>query len=248
LNQFFSIFYAIAAIAASSAALGAPPNAKALVKDADRARGTLAEGAKWHVRLENNEGTEITTQEYDVKVLGTDVIAEATFPPKNKSDTLLFNAQKLWFFKPGLKKPVAFSKRQRLSGIASNGDIAASNYVQDYTAKLTGEDKTLSEPTWVIELTAKTEDATYDRIRYWITKKKHLGIQALILSAQGKPLKKITVKYDNMIKTAKGEIPFMSKMVIEDVTFPDKKSTMFYETPVAAKLSPAIFNINNLSR
>lgn len=239
------------ATTASSAPTTTPsgtPSASELVKFADRARGTISQGAKWHVFLENKDGEDTTKQEYEVKVLGSDALAETTFPPRNKGDTLLFNDQKLWFFKQGLKKPVAFSKKQRLSGVAANGDIAASNYVRDYEAKIIGDDKIGNDDAWLLMLTAKTSDATYDKIRYWITKKSRLGMQAEIQSTQGKPLKKITVEYANTLTTVEGEIPFMSKMIIQDITFPNKVSTMVYETPTAAKLAPSLFNVNNLTR
>ena len=45
---------------------------------------------------------------------------------------MLFNDRTIWFIKPGLRKPVSISARQRLVGDAANGDIATTNYARDY--------------------------------------------------------------------------------------------------------------------
>ena len=59
---------------------------------------------------------------------------------------MLFNDRIIWFVKPGLRRPVSISARQRLSGDAANGDIASTNYARDYEGTLAGEEAVNGEP------------------------------------------------------------------------------------------------------
>jgi hypothetical protein len=117
-----------------------PPSADVLMEDSDRARGGLVEGLTWTVDLESAENGSTTSRTYQVRGKGDNALAETMAPVRNKGEIILFNHRTLWFFKPGLKKPVAISARQRLSGQAANGDIASTNYRRDYAATVVGEE------------------------------------------------------------------------------------------------------------
>ena len=106
---------------------GAAPTAEELLQEADRARGGLEQGIRWELDLlSKGDGSEQSVH-YIVKAYQQDALVEATAPGRNKGETMLFNDKNLWFFKPGIKKPVAISPRQKLMGQAANGDIAATN-------------------------------------------------------------------------------------------------------------------------
>src|SRR5688500_3017499 len=114
----------------------ATPAAEELLKDADRARGAAEDGISWEIDVETLEDGQTNKVHYLVKVKGNDALAEATAPARNKGEMMLFNDRNLWFFKPGIKKPVAISARQKLMGQAANGDIASTNYYRDYDGKV----------------------------------------------------------------------------------------------------------------
>jgi hypothetical protein len=57
-------------------------------------------------------------------------LAEYLEPLRSKGSRILQVGRNMWFTKPGLRKPVAISPRQRLTGQAAIGDIAATNYTQ----------------------------------------------------------------------------------------------------------------------
>ena len=135
--------FLLAAMSVSVRAMAADPTAEEILKDADRGRGSAAvtEGIVWDVMVESDDGSTQNSLTYAVKVKGADALAEATAPARNKGETMLFNDRNIWFFKPGLKKPVAISPRQKLMGQASNGDIASTNYARDYDGTITGSEK-----------------------------------------------------------------------------------------------------------
>lgn len=238
------------ALMLSIPAFAADPTPEDLLKDADRARGSVAvqEGITWDVKVDSagDDGTNSIT--YDLKVKGVDALAEAVAPTRNKGETMLFNDRSIWFFKPGLKKPLAISPRQKLMGQAANGDIASTNYARDYDGKITGSEKIEDQDTWKLELKAKAKNVTYDSIRYWISKKDRLGIKSEFLTVSGEVFKRATFEYKNTMASAGKTLPFVSKMVITDALNTKNVTTLIYNNPKSAKLADSIFNVNNLTR
>jgi len=219
----------------------AAPTAVEILQKSDRARGGLSEGLSWKVKLKNQDGT---GAEYEVQVKGVNVIARCFAPARQKGETFLFNDRNLWIYKPGLKKPVSLSPRQRLSGQAANGDIATTNYARDYEAKIEGTEKIDGKEVYRPFLEAKEKNITYHKIRYWITKDRFLGVKADFLTLEGDVFKSATFEYQHKLSGK----PFVSKMVITDAKKASETTSLIYSEPKAAALSDSIFNVNNLTR
>src|SRR5690554_2215862 len=117
--------------------------AEELLSASDRTRGSAAsaEGIAWKAEVISHENGETTKATYLIKARENNAIAEIIAPARQKGETILFNDRVLWFYKPGLKKPVSISARQKLMGQASNGDIASTHYARDYEGKIVGEEK-----------------------------------------------------------------------------------------------------------
>ena len=115
-----------------------------------------------------------------MKARGDDALVEALAPARYKGEIMLFNDRTIWFVKPGLRKPVSISARQRLTGLAANGDIASTNYARDYEGTIVGEEAVDGDPAWKLELKARAKNVTYDRIRSWISKKRRLGAEGRV--------------------------------------------------------------------
>ena len=236
------------AAGAAPAAAVAAPDAAQLLKDSDRARGAVGEGISWDIDVQTFDDGSTSQILYKVKVKGVDALAEALKPARNKGETMLFNDRNLWFFKPGLKKPVAISARQKLMGQAANGDIASTNYYRDYEGTIAGSEKVNGEDCFKLDLKAKAKNVTYDGIRYWITKKGHLGWKAEFLTVSGEMFKSATFKYGNKIKIDNKDLPFISQMDIADALKPGSHTLIQYTEPHAEPHPDSLFNINNLVR
>ena len=104
-----------------------------------------------------DEGT-TTSRTFLVKARGLDALVEALAPARYKGEIMLFNDRSIWFVKPGLRKPVSISPRQRLTGDAANGDIATTNYARDYEGTITGESTVDGDPVSYTHLTLPTSD------------------------------------------------------------------------------------------
>jgi hypothetical protein len=241
---------ALLALALSAApAPAAAPDPVALLRDSDLRRGGLEKGITWTLTVESTEEGVTTTRRMLVRARDVDALAETVAPPRHKGEVYLFNDRNLWYLKPGLRRPIAISARQRLQGEASNGDVASTNYVRDYAGTVVGEDVVDGEPAWRLDLVARSKDVTYDRIRYWISKKRRLGLKAEFLTVGGDLFKTATFRYGNRLRLPGGEeIEFISTMTITDAMGAGGVTVLRYETPRPETHAPSLFNVNNVVR
>lgn len=223
-------------------------DAQDLLKASDQFRGGTQSGIEWQVRLRTVENGKSSDRTFSVKVKGVDALVEALSPAKFKGEIYLFNDHTMWFFKPSLKKPIAISARQKLSGQAANGDIAATNYARDYTAKLEKSEKVKGVMAQVLLLKAKSDQVTYDQIRYWVSEKSKQALKAEFMTLQGKPFKVATFEYKNTLSSGGKRNPFLSRVTIIDAKFNKNRSVMDYSHVSPASFPSALFNVNNLSR
>lgn len=240
--------FVIVTILSGAAGFAQAPTADQLLKDADRARGGLATGITWNATVSvKGDGPE-SSRTFLVKARGDDALVEALAPPRYKGEIMLFNDRTIWFVKPGLRRPVSISARQRLHGDAANGDIASTNYARDYEGTVVGEETVDGQETWKLELKARARNVTYDRIRYWVSKKGHLGVKAEFLTVGGDVFKTATFEYGNRARTPAGVFDFVSRMVITDATGAGTVTTISFGPPKVETHPPSMFNINNVMR
>lgn len=225
-----------------------PPKPDLLLKASDRARGGLSSGLAWNLKLTSQTGDQKTDFEYQIKVKDTFVLAKCTAPARSKDEVFLFLDKNLWIHKPGLKKPMSLSTRQKLVGQAANGDIATTNYFRDYTATVAGEETVAGVKCWKLNLKAKSTDVTYDQINYWVSQDKMLGLQAEYLTLQNEVFKKATFEYKNTIRADGKSIPFVSQITIVDAKDANLKAILVYSQPQAEQLSESLFNVNKLGK
>lgn len=235
----------------SSLAHAAAPSAADLLSASDRARGAAraTKGLSWTSEVTSVENGDTSNVTYEVKVLGNDALAEVKSPPRQKGELVLFNDRTLWFFKPGLKKPVNISPRQKLIGQAANGDIASTQYARDYEA--TGPataDIVENTKTWRLDLKAKAKNVTYDRIRYWISQDNKVAVRAEFLTLAGEKFKVAEFQYGNDIVLAGKKLPFVSEMKISDANNAQNVTTLRYKNPREEAHRAGLFNVSSLTK
>lgn len=224
----------------------AAPDAQALLKQSDRARGGGLPGIVWEIRLLSRDG-EKGAEEQRLQVRATDQasLAEVVEPARSVGTKLLQVERNMWLSKPGLSKPIPISPRQRMSGQASNGDIAATNYAGDYEAQLAGTETLGDEVCHVLDLSAKHKRTTYDKIRYWVSVKRGVGIKAEFYSLSGKLIKSARFDYDNTIEFEGKRIPFVSRMVIRDALV-DAETAMDFGAAKVKKVAASEFDLGQM--
>ena len=220
---------------------------KEILEKADEARGNM-EGVEWTIKIESIEGGRKQVRTLIIKARDFNSLAEFTSPPKVKGRKLLMIDRNMWFVKPGLRKPVPISPRQKLIGGASNGDIASTNYAGDYKVTNASEELVNEESCYLYDLTATNKKATYDRIKYWISKKRLVGVKADFFTVSGKMFKSATFEYDNSIMVQDRARSFVSKTVITNAVIKEDITTMIYRNVKIKRIPYSAFNLNLLVR
>lgn len=219
----------------------------AIIREADLSRGN-SEGVVWDVKVEEATGSKKTVGEYQVSGKGYNSLVEFTAPANTKGRKLLMVERNMWFIRPGLSRPVPISPRQRLLGSAANGDLASTNYGGAYVIEKMAEAKVGEKDCYLFDLKAATNNATYDRIRYWVAKDSTVGVKAEFLTSSGKLLKSATFEYDNQAEFQGKARKFISKMVIHDPAATDSVTTLTFRNVRATPVPDSKFNLNLIAR
>jgi len=168
-------------------ARAAEPTADDLVRRYDEVMSPKTFDAVMEMVAHRQDGS---TRSYKLRVLksGSDK-TRAWFvePAAAKGQEMLKVGDNLWVYMPNLKRALRIASRESFQGgDFNNGDILRVNYVADYTAKLLPE---ADAGSWQLELSAKSSEASYDRIKLWLSKDKRLPLRAEYYAASGKLLR-----------------------------------------------------------
>ncbi len=246
----FRLFSILLVLGWSATTFAAEPVEKSpaeIIALSDRARGNV-DGIEWVARLTARE--QGRTQERTLKIQFRDdsSLAEFTAPRKVKGRMLLMKDRNMWFIKPGLRKPVPISPRQKLMGGASNGDIASTDYAGDYRAKYLREEAVNGKPCYLFDLKSIHKHTTYDRILYWVNKHDGVAEKAEFYTVSGKHFKTAVFEYDNRITIDGQAVPFISKMTITNAVLKSEVTTMTYHDVEVKSIPTARFNLNLLAK
>lgn len=223
-------------------------DAKAVLRRADRARGS-GEGVTWDVRVTSREGGREETLDFNVKNRGFDMLAVYTAPPRQRNAKLLMVNRNMWFCKPGLSKPVPISQRQRLLGKAAYGDLASTNYAEEYEPTVRPDEELDGRWCHVLDLKALSSRTTYDRIRYWVDRESGLGLQARFFTLSGKAIKVARMEYANRVPDRQGNPEdFISRIVIRDELLGKGETTIEFSPPALKPLPDSLFDLNLLNQ
>lgn len=214
-----------------------------ILEVSDRARGGGLPGVEWTLDMMTVEPHRDDFREVlQIEAVDNYSLATTKFPKRIAGGKLLQVRKNMWYAKPGLRKPISISPRQKLSGPAANGDIAATNYAKEYNAKLLGIQDINGEKAYVLALDGKSKWVTYDKIKYWVSVEKLVPVRAEFYTVSGKLFKYATFESENTIEFNGKTIPFVSKMEIIDSIKKGTKSTLLYTDVKAKELSPLDFS------
>jgi len=182
----------------------------AALLEAEKARGILTgnQGVQWTVNVSGTKNAKFVATSQ-----GGKIFAEVIEPADATGRRYLAESDgNMWFWKPGLSRPVSVSKRQRLSGDAAIGDIASTSFVDGYKVEGSEAGDVNGEAATVYTMKSNSPGDTYAMIKYWVTTKGNLGKKAEFYAKSGTLIRSSTMDYNN---TAGGR-PFLSQMVIVD--------------------------------
>lgn len=245
--KYVLILIILTAVASHASAGPEGPTPRQILEKADAARGNV-EGIVWEIDIVSMENGREQQRRLRVSAKNFNSLAEFLAPAKVKGQKVLMRDRNMWFIKPGLRKPVPLSPRQKLLGTASNGDIASTNYAGDYEVTEMVEDRFNGEECYRFDLQATNKKVTYDRIVYWVSKDRLVGTKADFYTVSGKLFKTATFEYGNHITVNGSQAPFVSRMTIIDTVLKKNRTVMSYKEPKTESVSDAKFNLNLLVR
>lgn len=126
-------------------------------------------------------------------------LTEYLSPEREEGTKMLKLKDRLWIYSPTTDRTVQISGhllRQSVMG----SDLSYEDMMEDreltevYDATVTSEEQIDGRNTWVLELTAKVEDATYQRRKMWIDQERYVPLKEELYAKSGQLLKKTTMK------------------------------------------------------
>jgi outer membrane lipoprotein-sorting protein len=188
----FLIGFLLTCVLVGRAAPPATPDAEALLKRSDAYRNGWS-SYFLHVKITSYEsGKSDEVKLYDVSQKGTEKTYVEFMSPREKGQHLLMLGDDMWIYLPDTSRPVRITPLERLSGDASNGDIARTNYAVDYTPAYVRTEKVGAEDCYVLDLAAKRKGATYQRILFWVRVQDARPVKAEFYLTSGKHIKSAT--------------------------------------------------------
>lgn len=234
---------ALPRIALSDADTPPARETREILAEADRARGNL-EGVTWTLRLVSSDPKGGDSMLLEVRARSFDVLATTLEPARSKGEKLLIRKENMWFHKPDVSKPVPISKRQKLLGQAAYGDIATTDYAGDYAATWLGNEQVDGRWCWIYDLRANSNNATYDRIKYWIDQRELTGLKAEYFTVSGKLFKTAFMEYDNRVSRDGGLKPFISRITILGRLVDSERTVLTFTRPTLEVLPDYIFDLS----
>jgi hypothetical protein len=143
----------------------------------------------------------------------------------------------MWIYLPDTSRPVRITPLERLSGDASNGDIARTNYAVDYSPAYLRTEKVGAEECYVLDLTAKRKGATYQRIVYWIRVTDARPVRAEFYLTSGKHIKSAT--FDEY--TQSGGKSLLHRLTLYDEIRHNSRSVLEYTGTGPRELPDKLF-------
>lgn len=179
--------------------------------------------------------------QYDVLTKGyAKTLIETKAPATERGNSFLMLDRALWIFARDVSQPVRVSFQQRLLGDVANGDLARANFVGDYTPTLVK----VTPQYYVLNLQAKNEEVTYDRVIFVVEKNTLRPHTAQFFAASGKLLK--TGTYDHYQMMAGAMRP--TRLVFENPLIKGQTSVITYDDMVSENQPDKYFTKDYLKK
>lgn len=176
----------------ASAASLSDADAQTLLKQSDLRRNGWSSYVG-RVKITNYESGKAGEEHlYQVSQKGADKTHVEFLSPREKGSFLLMLGDDMWVYLPDTSRPVRITPLERLTGDASNGDVARTNYSYDYDATYLRREKCGETDCDVLELTAKRKASTYHKIVYWLRAADARPVKAEFYLTSGKHIKSAT--------------------------------------------------------
>jgi outer membrane lipoprotein-sorting protein len=162
-------------------------------------------------------------------------------PEREKGREILRLKDDIWSFVPSIGRIVRIADRDSFAGgDFSNADVLRVDWLDHYKTKIL---KDLPKQ-WIIELDARTSEASYARMRLWVDKASGQPVQQLYYDSQGTLLKRClygdTRNFDGITRP--------SRLVMENVISRQKSELIVLSIQKVSGFPESRFIIDNLGK
>ena len=215
------------------------PDADAILKkvDANMTSKTLVSTSEMVIYGRRNSRT-ITAKGYaegDKKSF-----SEYLSPEREKGTKMLKLDDRLWIYSPSTDRTIQLSGHMLRQSVMGS-DLSYEDMMEDrkmtemYNAKIIGEETIDGRKTWILEMIAKVDDATYEKRKTWVDQERYIPLKEELFAKSGQLLKKIELSevkqygsrwyptrmnYKDMLKEGKGTDFVVTEMQF-DVKIPE---------------------------
>ena len=161
-------------------------------------------------------------------------------PEREEGTKMLKLDDNLWIYNPSSDRTIQLSghmlKQSVMGSDLSYEDMMEERELMEvYKAGIEGQETIDGRKTWVLELNAKVDDATYEKQKLWVDQERFVPLKQEMYAKSGKLLKQVTLSdvkkfgdrwqptrmnYKDMLKDGKGT-DFILKDVQFDANIPD---------------------------
>jgi outer membrane lipoprotein-sorting protein len=236
------LLLALSLAAITITATAAAPTGDQILSNVDRTRNGWSSFTV-DVKINNFRGDKpVNENAYQVFIKGTDRTLVKFMSPEDKGKSLLMLDEGMWLYLPSASRPVRVTPLQRLSGNANNGDIAQTNLAANYSAVAAGEETIGGKAAYILDLTAKRKNATYQNVRLWVNKSDLTPMQAEFRLTSGKATKRVEyLEYDTY-----GSQKMVRRQVMYDLLRKDQRTIVEYRNYTQKELADKLFNRNSM--
>lgn len=190
-------------------------------------------------------GKEPKRANYEVLIKGRDKTIIKTLDPSiDRGTSLLMIDYDLWVFLQNISKPLRISLQQRLIGEVANGDLARANFSGDYNPTLARMEKIDGKDHYVLELLAKDERVTYNKVILWIQANNFHPLKAEFYAVSGRMLKACT--YENYQQVLGRLRP--TRLILDDPLVKGQRSVLEYSGMTLMKFPEKFFTKDYLKK
>jgi outer membrane lipoprotein-sorting protein len=233
----FLIGFLLTCVLVSRAATAGVPDAMALLARSDTYRNGWPAYVV-NVKISDYESGKSDEEHlYQVSQKGSDKTYVEFMSPREKGRHLLMVGDDMWVYLPDTSRPVRITPLERLTGDASNGDVARTNYSIDYSPVYLRTEKVSAVDCFVLDLTAKRKGATYQRIVYWLRTEDARPVRAEFYLTSGKLIKSAT--FDDYEQYS-GR-PLLHKLTLYDEIRHNSHSVLEYNGAAPRELPDKLF-------
>jgi outer membrane lipoprotein-sorting protein len=159
-------------------------------------------------------------------------------PEVNKGQGYLREDDNVWFYDPTSRKFSHSSVKENLQNSeAKNSDFTANSMAEDYSIQKVTEGMVGKYPVWILDLKAKTNEVSYDRLLLYVRKDKTMTLKEEAYSVNGRLMR--TTLFPKYI-TLEGKLLPSQILIVDEINKGEKSQITMAEQSVE-KLPDKVF-------